>query len=223
MKWSLVWLAVAAISMSRSAQTPTITRLDGTPISTAEIDATMTRPLKAAEVTGAAIAVIDHGKIAYQAASGFRDQERNLPFGVDSVMSAASITKPAFAYLVMELVDEGLLDLDKPVYQYLPKPLPEYQKYADLADDPRYKRITTRMLLSHTAGFPNWRWLEEDRKLRIHLRARVEICLFRRRHRPAATDCRDRHPAAAGRLNAGEGLPALRHDADEHGVAGEIG
>jgi len=168
MKWSLVGLAIAALSLSASAQTPAITRLDGTPISTAEIDATMTRLLQAAEVTGAAIAIIDQGKIAYQAAYGFRDQERNLPLTVDSVMSAASITKPTFAYVVMELVDEGLLDLDKPIYQYLPKPLPEYQKYADLADDPRYKRITARMLLSHTAGFPNWRWLEEDRKLRIH-------------------------------------------------------
>jgi CubicO group peptidase (beta-lactamase class C family) len=166
MKWSLVWLALAAIGVS--AQTPTIARLDGTPISTSEIDATMSRLLKAAEVTGAAIAVIDHGRIAYQGAYGFRDQERNLPLTIDSVMSAASITKPVFAYLVMELVDEGLLDLDKPVYQYLPKPLPEYPKYADLAGDPRYKRITAGMLLSHTAGFPNWRWLEEDRKLRIH-------------------------------------------------------
>jgi CubicO group peptidase (beta-lactamase class C family) len=107
MKWSLVWLALAAIGVS--AQTPTIARLDGTPISTSEIDATMSRLLKAAEVTGAAIAVIDHGRIAYQGAYGFRDQERNLPLTVDSVMSAASITKPAFAYLVMELVDEGLL------------------------------------------------------------------------------------------------------------------
>jgi len=71
-------------------------------------------------------------------------------------------------YLVMELVDQGVLDLDKPVYRYLTKPLPEYPKYADLANDERYKRITARMLLSHTSGFANWRWLEEDRKLKIH-------------------------------------------------------
>jgi CubicO group peptidase (beta-lactamase class C family) len=168
MKWSLVGLLVAALSMYASAQTTTITRLDGTPISTSEIDATMTRLLQAAEVTGAAIAVIDHGRIAYQGAYGFRDQERHLPLTIDSVMSAASITKPTFAYLVMELVDQGILNLDKPIYQYLPKPLPEYPKYADLAGDPRYQQITARMLLSHTAGFPNWRWFEPDRKLRIH-------------------------------------------------------
>jgi CubicO group peptidase (beta-lactamase class C family) len=167
MKWSRLGLVVAAIGIC-TARTSTLIRLDGTPISTSQIDATMTRLLEAAEVTGAAIAVIDHGKVAYQAAYGFRDRERKLPLTVDSVMSAASITKPTFAYLVMELVDEGILNLDKPVYQYLPKPLPEYPKYADLAGDPRYQRITARMLLSHTAGFPNWRWLEPDRKLRIH-------------------------------------------------------
>ena len=68
----------------------------------------------------------------------------------------------------MQLVQEGILDLDKPVYQYLPKPLPEYEKYADLAGDQRYKKITARMLLSHTSGFPNWRWANDDRKLNIN-------------------------------------------------------
>jgi CubicO group peptidase (beta-lactamase class C family) len=62
----------------------------------------------------------------------------------------------------MQLVGNGLIDLDKPVYQYLPKPLPEYSNYADLAGDERYKRITARMLLSDTSGFPNWRAFETD-------------------------------------------------------------
>jgi CubicO group peptidase (beta-lactamase class C family) len=85
----------------------------------------------------------------------------------NSVMTAASFSKVAFAYMVMQLVDERILDLDKPVYEYLPKPLPEYPAYKDLADEVRYQRITARMLLSHTSGFPNWRWINEDRKLNI--------------------------------------------------------
>jgi CubicO group peptidase (beta-lactamase class C family) len=101
-------------------------------------------------------------------AYGARDKEKNLPLTVDSVMSAASFSKVAFGYMALELADEGLLDLDKPVYQYLPKPLPEYPNYADLANDTRCNRITARMLLSHTSGFPNWRWFEGDRKLKIH-------------------------------------------------------
>jgi CubicO group peptidase (beta-lactamase class C family) len=68
----------------------------------------------------------------------------------------------------MQLVEEGALSLEKPVYKYLPKPLPDYPNYADLAADPRYQRITARMLLSHTSGFPNWRRFEEDDKLHIH-------------------------------------------------------
>lgn len=54
------------------------------------------------------------------------------------------------------------------MYQYLPKALPEYDAYKDLANDPRYKKITARMLLSHTSGFPNWRRFTDDGKLSIN-------------------------------------------------------
>jgi CubicO group peptidase (beta-lactamase class C family) len=145
-----------------------IVRLDGSAISSAEADATMNQLMKEAEVTGAAVAIIHNGEIVHLKGYGFRDKEKNLPLTPDSAMSGASLTKSAFAYLVMTLVDAGTLDLDKPIQQYLPKPLPDYPNYSDLAGDDRYKRITARMLLSHTAGFPNWRWFEEDRKLKIH-------------------------------------------------------
>jgi CubicO group peptidase (beta-lactamase class C family) len=145
-----------------------VKRLDGSIIMPAGIDATVTQLMKAAEVPGIGLAILNDGKIAYLKTYGLRDKENNLPLTVDSVMYAASFTKVAFAYMVMQLVDEGLLNLDKPVYEYLPKPLPEYPDYKDLADDVRYKRITTRMLLSHTAGFPNYRWLNDDHKLNIN-------------------------------------------------------
>ena len=161
-------MVVSLVVARLTGQQPSVTRLDGSSITPAEIDGTVTRLMKAAEVPGAAIAILDHGSIAYLKAYGLRDKEKTLPLTVDSVMYAASFSKSTFAYMVMQLVDEGVLDLDKPVYQYLPKPLPEYPKYADLAGDERYKRITARMLLDHTSGFPNWRWIEDDRKLRIH-------------------------------------------------------
>src|SRR5215469_2117525 len=145
-----------------------IRRLDGSIITAADVDRSVAGLMKSAEVTGAGIAIFNHGKIAYLKGYGFRDKEQNLPLTVDSVMSAASFSKVAFAYLLMKLVDDGRLDLDRPIYQYLPKPLPEYPRYADLASDQRYKQITARMLLSHTSGFANWRWLEDDHKLRIH-------------------------------------------------------
>jgi CubicO group peptidase (beta-lactamase class C family) len=172
-RYSTVWalataLALAMLSVQSMYPQATVRRLDGSTITSVEIDRSVVELMKAAEVTGAGIAIFNHGKIAYLKAYGFRDKEKNLPLTIDSVMSAASFSKVAFAYLVMKLVDDGKVDLDRPIYQYLPKPLPEYPRYADLADDPRYKQITARMLLSHTAGFANWRWLEDDHKLRIH-------------------------------------------------------
>jgi CubicO group peptidase (beta-lactamase class C family) len=91
-----------------------------------------------------------------------------LPLTPDSVMTAASLTKAAFAYLVMQLVDDGVLDLDKPIDAYLPRPLSEYPKYRDLGSDPRQHTITARMLLDHSSGLPNWRWFEDDKKLHLH-------------------------------------------------------
>jgi CubicO group peptidase (beta-lactamase class C family) len=169
MKRAILFAVVIVMftALAASQQGPVV-RLDGSAITAAEIDSKVTRLMNAAEVTGVQIAILNQGKIVYSKAYGLRDKEKNLPLTSDSIMSAASISKSTFAYLVMKLMDDGVIDLDKPVYQYLPKPLPEYPRYADLAGDERYKRITARMLLSHTSGFANWRWLEDDRKLRIH-------------------------------------------------------
>jgi len=83
-------------------------------------------------------------------------------------MTSASLSKAAFATVAMQLVEAGILDLDRPVYRYLPKPLPEYPFYRDLANDLRYQQITLRMLLDHTSGFPNWRSFNDDYKLNIN-------------------------------------------------------
>lgn len=164
----LLLAMMAAARVLAAGEMPAIMRLDGSTITPAEIDQCVTRLMRAADVTGVGIAIFNGGKVAYLKTYGVRDKENNLPLTPDSVMSAASLTKAAFAYMVMQLVQEGILDLDKPVYEYLPKPLPEYQNYTDLASDERYKRITSRMLLSHTSGFPNFRWFNDDRKLNIN-------------------------------------------------------
>jgi CubicO group peptidase (beta-lactamase class C family) len=82
-------------------------------------------------------------------------------------MYGASFSKAVFAYLVMQLVQEKRLDLDRALYQYLPKPIPEYEAYHDLAGDERWHQLTARMALTHITGLPNWRWIEPDEKLRF--------------------------------------------------------
>jgi CubicO group peptidase (beta-lactamase class C family) len=75
----------------------------------------------------------------------------------------------------MKMVGEKVIELDKSLESYLPQPVYAYgkgtswnQDYTDLKGDPLYKKITARMCLDHTSGFPNWRWYEPDQKLRVH-------------------------------------------------------
>jgi len=165
LKASLVSLILPAVAFAAG---PTVTRLDGTRITAAQIDATVTRSMQQAGLPGIGIALFNNGRVVYAKAYGERDQADRKPLTPDSIMTAASLTKPAFAVMVLQLVEQGVLDLDRPVAHYLPKPLPDYASYADLASDRRYEKITLRMLLAHTSGFPNWRRFTDDRKLAIY-------------------------------------------------------
>jgi CubicO group peptidase (beta-lactamase class C family) len=130
------------------------------------------RVMRREQVQGLAMATIEGGKVARVRVFGQRNAALGMPLTDQTVMVGAALTKTAFAYLVLQLADEGRIDLDTPLTRLLPRPLPLYRErpsdYADLADDPRWKAITPRMLLTHGAGFANFRWLEPDERLRIH-------------------------------------------------------
>ncbi len=81
-----------------------ITRLDGSAIAPAQIDATVERLMRAAEVPGVGVLLFAHGAPVYLRAYGMRDTAQRLPLTVDSVMTAASLTKPAFAFLLVSLM-----------------------------------------------------------------------------------------------------------------------
>jgi CubicO group peptidase (beta-lactamase class C family) len=160
---SLLFLGLGACATAPEA----VRRLDGTGISPAQVDGVVTRLMEAGRVPGLGLAIIDGGRIVHLKAYGLRDVEAGRPLTTDTVMYGASLTKAAFAYMVMTLVEEGRIDLDRPIGASLERPLPEYEKYRDLAGDPRWQRLTPRMLLSHTSGFPNWRFLNDDGRLDI--------------------------------------------------------
>lgn len=136
----------------------------------AAIDTEAVRLMKTGDVQGMALAVIQNGKVLHVAAYGRRT--RDLPLATNTIMYGASLTKTAFTYMLLQLVDERTLDLDTSVADLLPRPLPEYDSedydYTDLADDGRWRALTPRILLTHTSGFANFRWLEPDGKLRFH-------------------------------------------------------
>ncbi|QNA91140.1 beta-lactamase family protein [Massilia sp. Dwa41.01b] len=123
---------------------------------------------------GLAIAIVKNGAVTQVRTWGKRNA-RGEPLTPDTVMYGASLTKAVFAYTVMQLVEEGKLDLDTSIAAYLPKPLPEYTGEADkyaawqhLAGDERWRKLTPRILLTHSAGFANFGFLEPDGKLRFH-------------------------------------------------------
>lgn len=114
-----------------------------------QLDEFLPALIEEANIPGLSIAVIDKGEIAYVGSFGLRSQDTQEPVETETIFDAASLSKPLFASAVMQLVEAGKFDLDRPLYKYLP--------YPDAAADDRYKLITGRMVLSHTSGFPNWR------------------------------------------------------------------
>ncbi len=95
-------------------------------------------------VPGAAIAVLADGEIVEHAA-GVLNTSTGVESTKDSVFQVGSITKIWTITLIMQLVDEGLVDLDRPVRDYLP----EFR----LADEQAAATITVRQLACHTGGF----------------------------------------------------------------------
>lgn len=115
----------------------------------AEFDRYITHLMDSVGIPGLSIAIIRDNKVAYSKGYGLTRKDSTQRVSSSTIFEAASLTKPVFAYAVLQLVEEGLLDLDKPLYTYLP--------YPDAANDERYEKITARLVLSHQSGFPNWR------------------------------------------------------------------
>ena len=165
---ALVLLAV----IPTHAAGPTLRRIDGSKISVPEADALARRVLSENHVTGAQIAVINDGQLVWVSAYGQRETQLHLAMQPDTTTWAASITKSVFATYVMQLVEQGQLQLDTPIAQLLPQPLDSYADYkdaaAELVRDPRFAASTPRMLLSHSSGLANFASLEPDKKMHLH-------------------------------------------------------
>lgn len=99
------------------------------------------------EVPGMQIAVIQNGKLFYQGAFGVTNEETEQRVDSDTVFAAASLGKPVFAYAVCKFAARGGFNLDRPLAEILP--------FDKLSKDAQSKRITARMILSHSAGIPH--------------------------------------------------------------------
>jgi CubicO group peptidase (beta-lactamase class C family) len=142
--------AAAAVSLCPAACS--VSDQDAAAGSDATIDhleAHIPRLMKEAQVPGLSVALIKEGKLYWRRGFGVKDVSSREPVDIDTLFEAASTSKPVFAYAVMKLCETGVMELDTP--------LSTYANERFLEDDPRLDLITTRHVLSHTSGLPNFR------------------------------------------------------------------
>lgn len=116
----------------------------GLPAAARWLDDNFARLVAEHDVPGATVAVLAAGEVV-TAAGGVTSRRTNVEVDTDTVFQIGSITKIWTTTLVMQLVDDGILDLDQPLLDHLPELV--------IADMDAAKALTTRHLLTHTAGF----------------------------------------------------------------------
>lgn len=108
-----------------------------------------------ASVPGVAIAILRDGKLVWSKGFGVKKAGEQDVVESSTLFGAASLSKPVFAFAVLRMRDDKLIDLDRPLWNYLPNP--------DLPDVESSKLLTARHVLSHSTGLQNWRFSPEQK------------------------------------------------------------
>jgi CubicO group peptidase (beta-lactamase class C family) len=142
-------LGAAHARLAWPAQAVSLPTGSGAPgwLSNAKVLRNLSRLLELASVPGLSLGVIEGGQ-AWTRGFGRAVEDPAQEASPETVFEAASLGKPLFAYAVLRLVDAGILDLDRPLSDYLP---------LEDGNGARMRRVTIRHVLSHTTGLANWR------------------------------------------------------------------
>lgn len=100
------------------------------------------------EIPGASLAIVKNGKVIYRRVYGVSNAQTRRTVTQKTLFESGSVTKSVFAFVVMRLVERGVLKLDQPLYELFP--------FEEVSRDERYKKITARHVLCHQTGLPNW-------------------------------------------------------------------
>jgi len=111
----------------------------------AEVEKLMKSARTAMRIPGIAVTVVEHGQIVWSGADGFADLEQQVPATPQTVWRIASVSKPVAATATMQLVEQGRVKLDEPIWTYLPW----YPRKGDAV-------ITVRHILTHTSGIRHY-------------------------------------------------------------------
>lgn len=113
--------------------------------------------MKSNNIPTLGLGIIEDGKLTEIKVYGKLNDQSSASY--NSVFNIASLTKPVTAITVLRLVSLGKWNLDEPLDKYFID--------KDIANDVRHKKLTTRLILSHQTGFPNWRWMNKENKLQF--------------------------------------------------------
>ena len=111
--------------------------------------ADLPRLMQALRVPAIGMAVVERGEVVWARNLGVTNAETRAPVADDTLFEDASLSKPVFAYLVLQLADQGVIDLGAPLVRY--------RRMDYLADHPWVDLVTARDVLRHSTGMPNWR------------------------------------------------------------------
>ena len=117
-------------------------------VSRQKIDAAIEAYMEFYEIEGVSFAAWQHGEITHENTYGVKNNYTREKVTSETLFEVASITKPTFAFLVMRLYEQGVIDLDEPLYKHLAFDQIQHHEYSKL--------VTARHVLSHQTGFPNW-------------------------------------------------------------------
>ena len=138
----LMLLTIASATAS-FAQSPVLGPADRTAIHRLSKD--ISKYMRLAHVPGLSVALIRNGQLAWSRGFGVANRDTGQPVNDQTIFEANSLSKPVFALSVLTLVDQGKIGLDAPIINY------EAAGFNG-CDDPRFKQVTTRMILSHSSG-----------------------------------------------------------------------
>ncbi len=143
--------------LSAPSQPETWKTLGGETRTSSQAESFLRDLMKKSRIPTLSVAVVQEDRVVFYRTMGIVDRKNRKPADSRTVMRAASLSKPVFSYLVMKMSDEGLLGLDQPIVGAIDPPFTAYPEYASLKNDTRCQALTSAILLSHSAGFPNWR------------------------------------------------------------------
>jgi len=114
------------------------------------LDAVLMEIITRWDIPGLGVGIVENGRVVYARGFGVQSLDTAIPVTPDSLFCVASVSKCFVATAVMQLVEQGNLELDRPLVEYLPE---------FCLDDDRHRQITPRQMLSHTSGMPD---MDED-------------------------------------------------------------